>query len=250
MIRGLYTAATGMLAEQFVQDAIASNLANASTVGYRQDVPTFKSLHDLAVGRYGGPSNERGAPIGRMGLGSAFDRTVVDHTSGSFTPTKRMLDAALVGEGFFAVQTPQGERLTRAGAFELAPVGRDAYLVDTNGNKVLGLKGPILIPGGAEPVIDPEGRVSAAGKEIDTLKLVTSDHNTLKKAGGSLFVASSPVVAATPIVKQGVLEQSNVNTIQSMVRMITVQRAYDAAQRTITAQDEALGKAVNEVGRT
>src|SRR5438552_16051250 len=126
MIRGLYTAATGMLAEQFVQDAIAGNLANLNTVGFKQDVPTFRALHDMAMKRFQNPIGSPGTPVGNLGMGAEFDRNVTDLTAGNINQTQNPLDVALVGDGFFAIQTPQGERYTRSGQFQIGMPSKGA----------------------------------------------------------------------------------------------------------------------------
>jgi flagellar basal-body rod protein FlgG len=252
MIRGIYSAATGMIAGQFVQDALAGNLANLNTVGYKQDTPSFKALQDMALKRIEG--GQRTA-IGAVGMGSAFDHTTTSMAAGVLAHTGNDLDLALVGSGFFSVATPQGERYTRAGQFHVQPAGKDAtgkpvsYLADDNGDKVLGLKGAILLGDAKEVTVGPQGDVLVDGKVVDRLKLAGGPDANFEKVGGNLFTAKGAVTASKATVQSGTLEQSNVSAITGMVRMITVQRAYDAAQRAITAQDDSLGKSVNEVGR-
>src|SRR5579872_1501829 len=178
MTRGIYTAATGMLAAQFVQDALAGNLANLNTVGYKQDTPTFRALQSMALRRYesGVPG---GAPIGSIGLGAAFDHTQTSMSAGPLVATSNPLDLALSGPGFFSLQTPQGERYTRAGQFHAQPAGKApdgkqlAYLEDDNGNRVLGLKGPINVGSATRLSIDAQGNVMDNGVVLDRLKLIT-----------------------------------------------------------------------------
>jgi flagellar basal-body rod protein FlgF len=249
MIRGLYSAATGMLAEQFVQDALAGNLANINTTGYKQDVPTFRALQEMALSRLqGAPS--RGTTIGSLGMGTAFDHTDTDMLAGPVVQTENPLDVAFIGGGFFTIQTPQGERYTRDGHFHLQVVDKTtAYLANESGQYLLGQKGPINLAAAKEIVIDGQGNVLADRVAVDKLKLVDAPAAALKKQGGNLFTIEGTPTAAKGVLRQFSLEQSNVNAIHSMVKMITIQRAYEAAQRAITSQDETLGKAVNEVGR-
>jgi flagellar basal-body rod protein FlgF len=249
MIRGLYTAATGMIAEQFVQDALAGNLANINTVGYKQDVPTFRSLHQMALRRYAGANDRTGTPIGSLGLGVAFDGTMPDTSSGPLLRTQLKTDVALSGSGFFAVQTPQGERYSRDGQFHLDPQPGGVFLTDANGNRILGKNGPINLKDAEDFSVTDDGRILTANREVDRFKLVDFPMTSMRKQGGNLYSSSAAPTAAKPNVRQGFLEQSNVNAVTSMVRMITIQRAYEAAARAVTAQDETLGKAVNEVGR-
>src|SRR5579875_810348 len=118
MERGLYAAASAMVAQQTIQDVIAQNVANATTVGYKQDVPTFRSLTALELERLNG-NNAQGVPIGELGTGVMPDRIYTDWSVGPIEQTGNPLDASL-GQGlFFAVNTPAGERYTRAGNFRL-----------------------------------------------------------------------------------------------------------------------------------
>jgi flagellar basal-body rod protein FlgF len=252
MIRGIYSAASGMIAEQFVQDTLAGNLANLNTVGYKQDAPTFKSLQDLALKRIEGGTR---TPVGSIGMGVAFDHTSTSMAAGALAKTGNDLDAALVGNGFFTVNTPLGERYTRAGQFHLQPDGKGAdgkpaaFLADDAGNKVMGLKGPIQVGDVKKIAIGQQGDVVVNDQVVDRLKLVNGPDGSFEKAGGNLFTAKGALTPSTATVQSGVLEQSNVSAITGMVQMIAVQRAYEAAQHAITSQDDSLGKAVNEVGR-
>lgn len=254
MIRGLYTAATGMIAEQYVQDTLAGNLANINTIGYKQDTPTFRAVQEMALSRYD-CSGQGGTSIGRIGLGVAFDHTSTNLHAGSLVNTHNPLDLALSGSGFFSVQTPDGERYTRAGQFHLEPAGKGpdgkaiAYIQDDQGNRVLGLKGAINVGDAREISVSEKGDIQANGVVIDRLKLVDGPAGAFEKSGNSVLTLTGQSTPATALVKSGYLEQSNVSAIGSMVRMIAVQRAYESAQRAITSQDETLGKAVNEVGR-
>lgn len=252
--RGIYAAATGMLAQQRVQDALASNLANINTAGYKQDVATFRELAEMAIKRFGADSASA-TPIGRIGLGAVFDANVTDMSTGAIVSTGNPLDLALSGDGLFAVQTAAGERYTRAGQFQLQPAGKTtdgkpiAAVTDDSGNALIGSKGPIRITDPRGVTVSPDGSIMSGGAVVDRIKIVSAAQGAVTKTGGSLFEATGAVRASTATVRSGAIEQSNVNPIRSMVRMITVQRAYDAAQRAVVAQDDTLGKAVNELPR-
>jgi flagellar basal-body rod protein FlgG len=236
-----------MIAQSYVQDSLAASMANINTPGFKQDVPVFRALHEMAVKRYNGGSIRS---VGEVGMGAAFDRTVTDLSGGALQFTRNPTDLALVGDGFFVVQTPQGERLTRAGDFVVRPDSKNqSTLVDRSGNTVLGEKGPISLGEGRDIQVSADGAVSAGGKLVDRLKLVTAPRDSLMKQGANLYTLTGPGQAARARVVQGQLEQSNVDPVRSMVKLITVQRAYDAAAKAVTAHDDTLGKAVNEVGR-
>lgn len=255
MQRGIYTAATGMLAHQYVQDAIAGNIANASTVGFKQDIPTFKSFQEIAMHRLDGAGARSSRPVGNMVFGVEFDETSLDLTVGSLEHTRNPLDVAIAGPGFFVVQTPRGERYTRNGQFQTVPGApgpdgkKTAVLADGSGNPVMGQKGPINLGAGGNVLIDQTGRVFVNNQEVDRLRLVDAPARALVKEGGNLLSARQPVAPVNTRVQQGYLEQSNVSAISAMVQMITVQRAYESAQRAISAQDDSLGRLINEVGR-
>lgn len=255
MERGIYSAATGMLAQQFVLDAIASNIANANTTGFKQDIPTFRALHEMSLSRFSGAEPSRAAPVGRVGTGVTFDTTVLDLSQGVLHPTGNPLDVAILGEGYFSVQTPQGERYTRDGHFRLEPESRSAdgkaaaYLATDSGQRVLGLKGPIVVPQEGDIRIQPDGRVLVNSVEVDRLKVVRPVNGMPVKEGGNLVALRGPTEAGSARLATGTLEASNVHPVRAMVQMIVVQRAYESAQRAVTAHDETLGKVINEAGK-
>jgi flagellar basal body rod protein FlgG len=186
-------------------------------------------------------------------LRTAVDPTLgpvkVDFDSGTISPTGRALDFAIDGPGFFVVDTPNGERLTRGGSFQLDASRR---LVDGSGHPVLGDAGPITVPDGAIE-IDAKGALSVDGKVVDRLRLERPGKGAeLAHEGGTLFVpdaAREPVADADRGVRQGFVEESNVSTVGSMVDMIAVQRAYASVQKAVTTIDAIRGTAANELGK-
>jgi flagellar basal-body rod protein FlgF len=243
MIRGLYTAASGLTVQWERQEAIANNLANADTVGYKRDdmIGTSFGEYMIYAVRAG---NAR--YIGNASSGSVGFETVTDYSPGELRQTGNPLDLALEGEGFFVVQTPQGERLTRNGDFTLDQAGN---LVNHQGYPVLGENGPIVLRGSAAEIL-ADGRVRVGGEVIDRLRVVKPQVGTaLRKEGANLYGGGSWTAATGSQVRQGFLEGSNVQTVMEMVRMIEVSRAYEANQKVLAAHDSALEKAVNEVGR-
>lgn len=244
-----------MTAQQAMLDTLANNLANADTIGYKQDLSTFRSLRDMALRRYERGDRGHGAPVGALSTGASFDSAAPDLAPGVLTRTGEPLDAAIVGDGLFCMQTPNGERYTRAGHFELTPAPAKAgaapaaFLTDTQGNRLLGARGAIDVGAARTVTIEPSGAVVADGRTLDTLRVVKAPASALRHEGSNLLASSAAVTPALPTLRPGYVERSNVGVVGSMVRMITVQRAYEAAQRTVTAQDETLGKLVNEAGR-
>ncbi len=244
MIRGIYTSASGMLAETTRADTIANNLANGNTTGYKKDVAISKDFASILIRRI---NDGQDAPtIGKLGLGAMIDEVATIHTTGAMHPTGNSLDFAVDGKGYFAVETPAGMRFTRNGSFTRNAQGE---LVTSEGQRVLGQNGVIRIPDG-QVTVDETGRLTVDGVNAGQLRVVEfANERELIKEGASLYRAPNNGRQATGKVEQGVLEQSNVNIISEMVNMISGYRAYEVNAKTVQAHDQLLDKAVNEVGK-
>ncbi|HLJ55952.1 MAG TPA: flagellar hook-basal body protein [Chthonomonadaceae bacterium] len=249
MERGLYAAATGMIAQQTIQESIAQNLANTNTAGYKADVPTFKAVHGMAL-RRAADGAAVGAGIGEVGMGVGVDRVYTDWQVGPQAVTSGPLDASLDPGQFFAMETARGTRYTRAGNFQLDSAGN---LTNSSGLRVLGADGkPVKIAGSVPPKLQPNGTVTVDGAVVATLQIVDAANGALAKDGDTLFSvtdARGVRPAARPGVHPGTLEQSNVNAVSGMVRLITVSRGFDMAQRAILTQDDLLKHAANDLAR-
>lgn len=247
MLKGIYTAASGMVAETIRTDVIANNLANASTTGYKKDLAVNKSFGDLLLSKLEG--KEAPEEIGGVGSGVFVDQVVPTFAFGVFRDTGNTLDLALEGDGFFAVETPNGERYTRDGAFHL---DQEGYLVTADGHQVLGENGPINLAGTnfKSIVINANGQIFVEQNQVASLRVVDfADKKALQKEGNSLWIGNGAAENAKAQIRQGTLESSNVNTVTEMVNLITATRAYEISQKMIQTQDSSLDKAVNEVGR-
>lgn len=256
MIRGWYTGASGMNAQQNRLDAISNNLANVDTAGYKRDIATSKSFPELLIRRtnadgvynlQNGTGSADAAPIiGKLGLGVETNENYVDFSQGSFKSTNAKTDAALSGKGFFVIETPIGERYTRNGNFLL---GKEGILETKDGYPVLGENGYIYLDDD-KITINEDGIITKSedGEEIDRFKVVRFDNERyLKKMGESLYatndIAGSARIAEgaeRPKFLQGYSETSNVNVVNEMVQMIEVNRAYEANQKTITSEDSMM----------
>ncbi|MHB1650857.1 MAG: flagellar basal-body rod protein FlgF [Desulfitobacteriaceae bacterium] len=248
MIRGLYTGAAGMLAAQTESDIISDNVANIRTPGYKEEEGSATAFPTLLMERLGGSGGQpsQATPIGSMGTGVMVDRIVRLNTLGELQATGVGTDLALTSQGFFAVQTPQGERYTRNGRFQL---GASGQLQTPDGYPVLGVQGT-LGPLSSQFTVGADGTVLDQGKTVGRLRLVTLPENALQREGSSLYASSQPPQAAQAVqVKQGSIEGSGVDMAGQMVKMISVMRAYEANQKVIQTQDATLEKAVNEVGK-
>ncbi|MCS7208129.1 MAG: flagellar basal-body rod protein FlgF [Fimbriimonadales bacterium] len=240
MLRGLYVAAEGMAARQKAQDAIANNLANLNTTGFKADRPVFATVYERQLYRVEGT---RSQPIGTLSAGAIVRELYTDLQAGALLTTGNPLDLAIDGVGFFAIQTPQGIRYTRSGAFQLNAQG---VLTTREGYPVLSVSDqPIQVPRDAEIRIGENGAVQANGVVVGQLQIAQG--NLLKDAEGYFVGVAQPV--ANPRLVAGALEASNVNMVREMVRMIETIRAYEAHQKLIHAHDETLAKAVNELAK-
>lgn len=248
MIRGLYIAGSGMLAESLRNDVIANNMANVNTTGYKKDVAVSKDFASLLIRRINdGPQQPN---VGTLGIGSVINEIAPIHTQGNMRPTGNDLDLAVMGKGFFTIQTPNGVRYTRNGNFDL---NRQGQLVTTEGYRVLGQRGPIQI-GTGKATINSQGQVFVNGQLRDRLQLVEFQNERLEltKEGDTLYSPNGQAAPrlATGQVKQGILESSNVNIVREMVDLISGYRAYEISGKAVQTQDQLLEKAVTEVGRT
>ena len=248
MLRGLYTGAAGMMMEMTQINVISNNMANVNTAGYKKDETVVKEFESMMLRRINDGVVE--PEIGELGKGSIVDDIRTIPEQGSIRRTGNTYDLCIEGPGYFAVETPRGERYTRNGAFTRSAEGE---LVTMEGMRVLGQNGrPVQIPDGTEVTFGAQGEITVDGEQVDTLRFVEfEDPLTLLKEGENLYMAQENLRGgpATGVIAQGALEASNVNIVSEMIKMISAQRAYETNAKTVTTQDNLLDKAVNEVGR-
>ncbi len=226
-----------MLAEQARQDLIASDLANVSTPGYKPGRAALGPFGELLLLERGS-----GAPVGAAGLGVHVAETRLDLSQGPLEETGDPLDIALDGEGFLAVQTPAGVRYTRGGRIQVDPEGR---ITTASGLPLLDEQGRPIVVGAATPVVAPDGTVSADGRTVARLALV-SLRDPAREGEGLFAGAPGPRPTGTAV-RQGALEGSGVDIARAMVDMLVSLRAFEALQRAIRAIDETLGRGINGV---
>ncbi|MDO8211431.1 flagellar hook-basal body protein [Conexibacter sp. CPCC 206217] len=224
MERGLYIAASGMVAEQMRQDAIANDLANSSTPGYKADRVTQSSFGDLLLS-----NTSTGQVVGPLGTGVYADEMTTDLSPQATRVTDEPLDLAIAGEGYFGVQTPQGVRYTRNGQFTASPQG---LLVDQLGNPVVGR-------GGGQVQIAANGQVDAATVGVFRLTGATKQ--------GDNYFAGAVAGQAAGAVQTGALEGSGIDPARTMVDMIASFRAYEAGQKVIQTIDDTLRRTGTQV---
>ncbi|MDI3256897.1 MAG: flagellar hook-basal body protein [Kyrpidia sp.] len=274
MIRGLYIAASGMIAQQRREEIVANNLVNAFTPGYKQDDPSLRTFGDMLLWRLGDRAQESLPPspaliVGPLNLGTTMEDAPPRFTPGPLVETGRNQDFAIVDppgrqsrpggvEAFFAVEGPGGQLfLTRNGQFIEGPDGR---LYTGEGYRLLaaGTDGQV-IPGSSVG-LDAGGGVhtyDAAGAEVfGGLAVADAPAAALQKQGNGVYSlvagpggAGGGLAPSPARVRQGYLEQSNVDPGNTMVQMIDVVRAYEANQKVIHTVDQSMDKLVNQVGR-
>ncbi len=262
MIRALYTAASGMNAQQTNIDTIAHNLANVNTTGYKKQRVEFEDLVYQQARAAGTPNTtSTEVPIGlEVGLGARAVGTARDFAMGNLKTTNAPLDLAIEGKGFFQVSLPDGRTAyTRAGAFHMNAEGG---LVTAEGYPV---EPQITVPADTTSIsISKEGVVSVsvagqnAAQQVGTLELATFQNPAgLQALGSNLFAVSTasgepttgaPGSEGMGTLAQGFLEDSNVSIVEEMINMILGQRAYEANSRVVRTADDMLGQ-VNNLAR-
>lgn len=265
MVKGLYTAYTGMRNEMKRLDVLANNLANADTYGYKKEGTTSHSFEsELAVRIKDSSSYGMNKKLGNITYGVRLGETYTDWESGSFKVTDNTSDLALSGKGFFAVAFTDKNgntsvKYTRDGAFS---VDTEGYLVTKDGDHVLNATGAqnsdanqnnwVRIDSNANFSVNSLGYVIQNERLVSTIGVVDIDnYDYIRKYGENLYelTPGGNVIASNAEVEQGMLETSNVKVVSEMVNMITIQRAYEAGQKVITSVDGTLDKAVNQVGK-
>lgn len=257
MLKGLYTAYTGMINEQHRMDTMTNNLANASTVGYKKEGATSQSFDKVLAVKIKDESIglQNVKRLGYNNPGVKIGENYTDYTQGSFRVTDNTYDLALAGEGFFAIEftNKAGETstmYTRAGQFTL---NREGYLVTEDGDYVLDTQNRrIRLNTLIDSKISSNGTISQNGVDVARIQVADfEDYNYLEKYGETYY---RPIEGATRIdgdaeVKSGYLEMANVQIVSEMVNLISITRAYESNQKIIQTYDSSLEIAVSQLGR-
>ena len=225
MDTGLYIAASGMLAQQVRQDQLANDLSNASTPGYKTDASVQQSFGSLLLS-----NTATGQQIGSLNTGVKLGTPVTDLTPEALQSTGQPLDFGIPGAGFFAVRTPQGVQYTRDGQFDESAQG---LLVDGQGNDVLSQNG-------APIQVSAQGTVPASS--------VGAFNVTNPTKQGENYYAGTAAGRATGVVRQGELENSAVDPVNTMVHMITATQTYQAGENAIQTIDSTMQESSQSVG--
>ncbi|MBF0284381.1 MAG: flagellar hook-basal body protein [Magnetococcales bacterium] len=267
MDSGLFAAANGALRAEMKLEVLGNNLANVNTNGYKQDHISFasymtspgKEQHPLPNDSFLGTRSPVDIPFPYLNPASNAYRvtypqavkTTPDMTDGRLQNTNNPLDVAITGEGFFVVETPQGRRFTRDGAFVTNSAGE---LSTRDGHRVLGEGDAPLVVGEGPVEIAPDGTVASANGVVGRLQRVGAPVETLAKAGKNLFDIADRRkevnLAGTPGgFQQGFLEGSNMEPVKGMTQMIETNRAFETYMKLIKSLDGLDELAANQIGK-
>lgn len=240
----MWVGLSGAVARLREIDVVSNNLANADTVGFKRERIAFSSALESAVSDLGvGPA--AGAP------GRAFAVEApggIDPTAGALAQTGEPLDVAIDGKGWFEIQTPEGMRYTRAGAFVVAS---DGTLSTQAGDPVMGAGGPIATGDGHATVLPSGDVLDRSGAAVGRLRVVEFAPNALEQSGGNLFAprpdAAPPTEVTDVRVAPGSLERSNVQPVAELAALVLLQRAFEVSVRAIQSDDESTQRLIEEL---
>jgi len=263
MIKGLYAAASAMIAGMERQTIISHNIANADTAGFKTVLLGINSwidtqvvtnteqtqINPLVPSIYSTMLPDQLRYVGDLGLGVDTSPEVIDFAQGALETTGEPYDVAIEGEGFFHIQTLEGDRYTRDGRFLRDAEGN---LVTVDGNKVLSQDGQPIVIGEGDVSIGLDGTIYVDNEEISKIGVFSFENpeKDLIRDPSNMFIANgTPMDSGTGTIRQSTLEMSNVSISQMMTQMISVARNYEAAQKLVTVQDTLLGKTISTLGK-
>jgi len=247
MLDRLKVTGQAMITRMHQMEVVANNLANTNTNGFKKDSIFLheldKKLKELQFGKFEGKKD------------IPYSGSIIDFSQGALKGTGQVLDVAISGDGLFTVETPAGEAYTRDGRFT---INADGILTSLDGNPIVGEGGQIEIDlqenKSEQIVINNQGEILIDGQIVDRLRLISIDNPfAFNKIGSNLFELKPgfpvPEEVEAPSVRQGYIEESNVNGIDEMVQMIEIFHFYQTGEKMIQEQDRTLNKAANEIGR-
>lgn len=258
MLRGLYTAASGMISQQRRQEMLTNNMTNASTPGYKADQASLRTFPQMLLANL---SNTYENSTNELATGVYLQETVPNFLQGSLLETSHPTDIALIDGNLpenstllFAVQTANGQRYTRNGNFTRDNEGR---LVTRQGMPVLDTNGNQIFLQSEQFEVRQDGTIVENGATVAQLEVmfIQNSNNLVKEGNGLLRLENAQPVSAignpnvTYQLQQGFIERSNVDLQQTMTEMLSAYRTFEANQKVLQTYDQSLDKAVNQVGR-
>jgi flagellar basal body rod protein FlgG len=249
MLRGIYTAASGMLSVQVATDTLANNIANVNTVGYKTRYAQYQASPEISMTRM---QNSERKDVGQLTTGVDIIGTPIHFSQGHLQPTANPLDIAIDGDGLLAVELPNGDiGYTRNGSLK---INENNELVIEGGAKLLDDNNtPIVMPESVKKlIIQQDGSIrTETGESLAQLRMVTfANLKGLHKLGDSIFTGENPIELTKGQggrVMQGYLEGSNTNVVHEMIQNITGLRLYESLQKSISTQSKTLEKTINEI---
>lgn len=235
---GVFSTISGAKANELEMDIISNNMANMQTTGYKEQTLVFNSQLNKEL--------NQGEDVG--GTGHTQGKTFLNQMQGSVYKTDSPLDVAIQGEGYFAVQTPDGERYTRNGNFTL---NKEGVLVTQTGSPVLSSNGQITLPVGSQITINSKGQVFANGDDVGQLKITAFENAKEMTLEGNNYLSAKGLQEKSNknfMVAQGHLESSNVNMVRNLTRIIEVSRSYESHQKSLGKQME-LSKQLTQIAK-
>jgi flagellar basal-body rod protein FlgG len=254
MLRGMYSSVSSMLNLQARQSVITNNLANINTHGYKEETLVSKSFDEVVLSNKDDYSNgiARNHTLGSLSFGVSIDDTVTSYNQATHISTGNNSDFALDGKGFFQVQDASGNNFfTRDGSFK---VNSQGYLVNNAGHKVMGTN---KATGASEPINIGNDKISVTANNNIVVNGVSkysfniadfNDYNSLTKVGDNLYSGKNPIKANNFYVKQGYVEGSNVDYINTTALLMETVKEFEANQKVIQTIDSTLSKIANEIG--
>lgn len=255
MVKGLYTAYTGMLNEQHRMDVMTNNLANASTVGFKKEGATSQAFNDVLALKIKDTTDAGMAkPLGGMSMGVKIGETYTDFSQGSLRQTDNPYDVAISGNGFFTIEfkNKAGETSTKYSRDGSFTINKDGYLVTKDGDYVLGTNGRIKLDPLQGAAIDKNGKIYQNDNLVSTLRITDfEDYNYLEHYGENYFqtVDGATEKEGDYQTLSGYVEMSNIQVVSEMVQMISISRAYETNQKIIQTYDSTLEIAATQLGK-
>lgn len=258
MLKGLYTAYSGMINEQHRMDTMTNNLANVNTVGFKKEGATSRSFEDILTVKIKDASmgsTRIPQPLGYDNPGVKIGENYTDYTQGSFRITDNTYDLALAGDGFFVIEftNKAGETstmYTRNGQFTLT---REGYLTTEDGDYVLDTQNRrIQLNTLLDSRIMDDGTIYQNGAAVARIQVTDfEDYNYLEKYAETYYrpVEGARTITSDAQIKEGYLEMANVNIVSEMVNLIAISRQYESNQKVIQTYDDSLEIAVTQLGR-
>lgn len=250
MTKGFYNLTSGILSQGRRLDVVANNMTNLSTAGYKAETYTDRTFQEVLISRVGNKDKSGATVIGEESYILAPDQLYVDYTQGSVKETGMMLDFAIQGDGFFAIQTDDGIQYTRNGSFSLNEAGQ---LTLAGQGLVLGTDGQPITLATDRIRVDRQGAIYAEdGGYLGQLGIYSfADNGQLEKAESGLFIPGGQQVqpSQNSEVLWKYVEESNVDMLQEMTRMLTAQRALQGGAQVLKLYDGLLTKATTDLGR-